>query len=365
MKIGIITFHAAHNFGSMLQAYALQTFLSSKGHEVEIINYRSSQQKDLYFKPIFSKCAFRHPKFFLQCLVHPSHTMAMIEKWNNFESFLCNHLKLTKEYCSLRQLKEEKFSYDVVVSGSDQIWNNNPVDFSVAYMIPFADSCTKIAYAPSLGPAPQTTNLKPYTEYLQKFNRISVRESISIPYVQKYTTNKVCNCLDPSLLVDMEAYMPLISKQPIKDGAYIFYYAPAKPHGSNETFELAVKLSKMTGLPLVTAKDEEDKDKNAIKYISSGPCEFLNLIKNATFVCGHSFHMVAFSLIFHKEFYTINAANDSRTKDLLEKLGVKNRDIDTSNIQSFKRSELDYSTISQNLESVRKSSIEFLELEKL
>ena len=84
MKIGIITFHAAHNFGLMLQAYALQTFLSSKGHEVEIINYRSSQQKDLYFKPIFSNCAFRHTKFFLQCLVHPSHTMAMIEKWNNF-----------------------------------------------------------------------------------------------------------------------------------------------------------------------------------------------------------------------------------------------------------------------------------------
>lgn len=179
---------------------------------------------------------------------------------------------MTKEYCSLRQLKEEKFSYDVIISGSDQIWNNNPADFSVVYMIPFADSCTKIAYAPSLGPAPQTTNLKPYTEYLQKFNRISVRESISIPYVQKYTTNTVCSCLDPTLLIDMEAYMPLISKHSIKEGAYVFYYAPAKPHGSNETFELALKLSKMTGLPLVTATDEDDKSRNVIKYISSGPC---------------------------------------------------------------------------------------------
>ena len=271
---------------------------------------------------------------------------------------------MTKEYCSLRQLKEEKFSYDVIISGSDQIWNNNPADFSVVYMIPFADSCTKIAYAPSLGPAPQTTNLKPYTEYLQKFNRISVRESISIPYVQKYTTNTVCSCLDPTLLIDMEAYMPLISKHSIKEGAYVFYYAPAKPHGSNETFELALKLSKMTGLPLVTATDEDDKSRNVIKYISSGPCEFLNLIKNATYVCGHSFHMVAFSLIFHKEFYTINAANDSRTKDLLEQLGLKNRDVDASNIQSFKRKELDYSTISLSLESIRKSSVEFLEFEK-
>ena len=74
--------------------------------------------------------------------------------------------------------------------------------------------------------------------------------------------------------------------------------------------------------------------------------------------------MVAFSLIFHKEFYTINAANDSRTKDLLEQLGIKNRDVDASNIQSFKRKELDYSTISLSLESIRKSSVEVLEFEK-
>lgn len=365
MKIGIITFHAAHNFGSMLQAYALQTFLSSKGHKVEIINYRSCQQKNLYFKPLFSKNAFKHPKFFIQCLAHPSHTIAMIEKWNRFEHFLSNHLNLTKEYSDLQELKKANFSYDIIISGSDQIWNNNPADFSEAYMIPFADNCIKIAYAPSLGPAPRTTNLQPYTEYLQKYNKISVRESISIPYVQKYTTNKVCNCIDPSLLINMEGYMPLVSEQPIKSGEYIFYYAPAKPHGSNETFELAIKMSKMTGLPLVTAKEEDDSNHNATKYISSGPCEFLNLVKNASFVCGHSFHMVAFSLIFHKEFYTINAANDSRTKDLLAKLGVANRDIDSSNIGSFERRELNYSVITEKLDSVRKSSIDFLNFEKM
>ena len=232
-------------------------------------------------------------------------------------------------------------------------------------MIPFVDNCIKIAYAPSLGPAPQTTNLQPYTEYLQKYKKISVRESISIPYVQKYTTNKVCNCIDPSLLIDMKEYMPLINEQPINLGEYIFYYAPAKPHGSNETFELAIKLSKMTGLPLVTAKEEDDSNHNATKYISSGPCEFLNLIKNATFVCGHSFHMVAFSLIFHKEFYTINATNDSRTKDLLAKLEVDNRDVDSSNINSFERRELNYSVIAKKLDAVRKSSIDFLNFENI
>ena len=75
--------------------------------------------------------------------------------------------------------------------------------------------------------------------------------------------------------------------------------------------------------------------------------------------------MVAFSLIFHKEFYTINAANDSRTKDLLAKLEVDNRDVDSSNINSFERRELNYSVIAKKLDAVRKSSIDFLNLEKI
>lgn len=73
----------------------------------------------------------------------------------------------------------------------------------------------------------------------------------------------------------------------------------------------------------------------------------------------------SFSLIFHKEFYTINATNDSRTKDLLAKLEVDNRDVDSSNINSFERRELNYSVIAKKLDAVRKSSIDFLNFENI
>ena len=40
MKIGILTFHNALNYGAVLQCYALQHYLQAKGHDAEVIDYR-------------------------------------------------------------------------------------------------------------------------------------------------------------------------------------------------------------------------------------------------------------------------------------------------------------------------------------
>ena len=48
MKIGILTFHCAHNYGAVLQCYAMQEFLRSQGHDVEIINYRPNYLLEPY-----------------------------------------------------------------------------------------------------------------------------------------------------------------------------------------------------------------------------------------------------------------------------------------------------------------------------
>ena len=41
MKIGIITFHNAYNYGAVLQAFATQSYIESLGHEAEIIDYHN------------------------------------------------------------------------------------------------------------------------------------------------------------------------------------------------------------------------------------------------------------------------------------------------------------------------------------
>lgn len=47
-KIGIITFHSAYNYGSVLQAFATQETVRSLGYAPEIINYRLAEQKKIY-----------------------------------------------------------------------------------------------------------------------------------------------------------------------------------------------------------------------------------------------------------------------------------------------------------------------------
>ena len=41
MRIGILTFHNANNYGAVLQAYCLQETLRRIGFDVEIVDYRN------------------------------------------------------------------------------------------------------------------------------------------------------------------------------------------------------------------------------------------------------------------------------------------------------------------------------------
>ena len=50
MKIGIITFQCAHNYGAVLQAYALKEYLKTLGYSVNIINYRPRYIVNAYKK---------------------------------------------------------------------------------------------------------------------------------------------------------------------------------------------------------------------------------------------------------------------------------------------------------------------------
>lgn len=48
MKVGIITYHRAHNYGAVLQCYALQEVLKRMGHDTQIIDYRQPFIEKLY-----------------------------------------------------------------------------------------------------------------------------------------------------------------------------------------------------------------------------------------------------------------------------------------------------------------------------
>ncbi len=149
-KVGIITFHASHNYGSMLQAYALQQVVLSMGYDCAIINFRNIAQKEMY-KPIFmrgtlyGKC--------VRFIIQAPYALGILKKYRLFEKFLKEDLILSsKEYNTLKDLENAEFKYDYYISGSDQIWNVESWDFSYAYFLTFVKSGKRIAYAPSMGP---------------------------------------------------------------------------------------------------------------------------------------------------------------------------------------------------------------------
>lgn len=329
MKIGIITFHASFNYGSMLQAYALQTFLERNGHDVEIINFRTAKQKSMYPKPIRFNTYGDIKQNVKRLIFEPKTILPLLKKWSLFDKFLHNRLNISKEYSTVEELKLANFKYDLLITGSDQIWNTDCIDFSEAYFGNFINpSAPKIAYAVSMGPHPETKDSEYYKSQVKNFKAISVREQRTKSFLEN---NGICDkaqvVLDPTMLLEKEDYLRIIDSKPLINMDYVFYYTPFGPN--HKVLKEAVSIANAKGLPIICDNsyyvNALKEYNNVIAYPAVGPEQFLNLIKNAKVVCGGSFHLMIFSIIFGKEFYSIGGDVDSRVQNLANIAGVEDR----------------------------------------
>ncbi len=362
-KIGIITFHAAFNFGSMLQAYALQTFLQKQGHEVEIINFRSNAQKEMYAFPTSVNSFMRFFQICKRVLLHPEATAYLKHKWRRFNEFLNTQLNLTKEYETLEELKNAGFEYDLIIYGSDQIWNTTAKDFNTVYVESFCGSAKKIAYAVSMGPFPEKTDSELLKPFLNDFAGLSFREERSANIIRPFLSGKEFQlACDPSLLLEGKEYFPLFEGEPLIPGRYIYCYTP---YLIDDILPLVEKIGADTNLPVVINNYCSKKivKKYPHVYLSNGgPCEFINLIKYSEFTFGHSFHLLTFSLTFEKEFYLIDSKHDSRLDFMLDKFSLSSRRIMGKDIidHRFVRTGIDYDRINKELNCFRGFSFDFL-----
>lgn len=364
MKIGIITFHAAHNYGSMLQAYALQTYLEQQGHHVEIINFRSKYQKLMYSKPISFNNLHQIKKTIKLCLFDYSSLEVIKKKWYMFEDFLSKYLNMTVEYQSMDQLKKVHLNFDYIITGSDQIWNTKAKDFSEVYFGTFTSKIKKIAYAPSMGPEPELQDVLYIKSLLNGFKAISVREKRTKDFLENNDIyHPVEIVLDPTLLLDAKDYTKLYSEEPLVKGRYIFYYTPGciRP----EFMKIAEALGKKFNLPVITEGLYYPKDMklySCIKeYKAVGPSEFLNLIKNSEITCGASFHLMAFSLLFQKQFYCINGDVDSRMNNLMKLFNLEDKILSIKSPSGFNTNIINWGEVKNLLAKYRSSSVTFLQ----
>ena len=362
-KISTITFHASHNYGSCLQAYALQETIKKIANnkiEYEIINLRTPIQKEMY-KLFFEKKDF---KSFVKSILFYKNKKELYKKQELFELFLNNYLNLSKEYSSLEELEKEQWSSDIYIAGSDQLWNKYAIDFDWANYLEFIKKGKKISYAASFGPRKQEWSKDEANRIknnLKNFEYISVREKGSFDNVKKLIGVDAEVHVDPTLLLKKEEWEKILPNKKIYNKDYIFLYNLK----DKEYVKLAHKISKRLKLPVLISKDGklEEIFYGFKRKFDVGPLEFLLLIKNAKLVLSSSFHGTIFSIIFHKPFFALKGKDDFRIQTLLKKMNLENRSIDFNDYKEKCKEayNLEFNEADKLLEEERKKSKEYLE----
>jgi len=361
MKIGIVTFHRAVSYGAVIQAWALQEYLLNKGYEVRIIDYRNKAVEDNYqlfsLKALFTNKSI---KSFVKYLFKNSLNYSSILKRNhNFKYFIESELLLTSN--SFYHSNEIPADFDVLICGSDQIWNPFLTKkFNNVYFLNFdaKKGCKRLSYAASsekrsliLSDSDQDL-LK---NNLAKLNHISVRESNLIPLLKPYTEKKISTVLDPSLLINMDSYEKLNLK-PIIKGRYLFVFQVLK---NFKAISLAKKIARYRGLKIVQLYSGFNKFLCNRSVQSCGPKDFLSLIKYSECVVTTSFHGTTLSVVFKKDFYSINTGDANRQQSFLESLNLNDRFV--SDIEKVDMDhKIDYETVNDMLSLLRRKSNIFL-----
>lgn len=363
-KVGIITFHASHNYGSMLQAYALQQVILDMGYQCEIINFRTERQKNIY-KPTYLRGPF--VRKIVVTLLYLPYLRSLHKKEQCFESFLKEHLLATKEkYDTLEDIEQADLDFDYYISGSDQIWNTACYDFDWAFFLPFAKKAKRIAYAPSMGPIPFAQVSSEFDSYIKdalvQYDHICVREAGTASRIHKILGIECRVNLDPTLLLCAEKWNRLIGNTPLIDEPYLFLYTPFY---SEEVFQLAKKWAADLKIKIVVSQAYGLVDRKWLynksfrPYFVAGPKEFLNLCRYATGIIGSSFHLVAFAIILHKPFWAVDGLKDSRVKNLLHLVGLESRSLDSRGNPEVSP-DIDFDLVQEKLELKRRESIQWL-----
>lgn len=339
-KVGVLTFHGAHNYGSVLQAYALQTIVSNylesdcgkNNYLYEIINLRILSQKKLY------KVIKKNKKIsnVIGNIYNIIHYKDLKKKYNKFEDFINNKLLISKnEYDSIQSVEADIKKYNYLISGSDQVWNIDAFDFNWSYYLPFDTDSKKISYATSFGSSHEINNeyiKRKVKKYLRDFDYLSVRESLSASTIEDMTDRKPEVLIDPTLMLSREQWEKVTSKKVDGLGEYIFFYSLG---ASSEDIEVLTMISEQLALPIVISNTgtRNDKSLKAKRILSAGPEDFLSLIKNAKIVCTTSFHGTVFSLIYNTPFFCINVKEDDRIVSLLNMVNLQDRFVNKDNVK--------------------------------
>lgn len=382
-KVGIVSCYFQHNYGSMLQAYATQKALDKLNVENETINIEGfngeiKKAKIKYFIKasltsdiLLSKLGMAKNVLRKKLSKNEYAELSKVRA-KKFDAFAEKYFILSKKYNSKKELGDScEENYSAVLVGSDQLWlpGNIAADYYTLNFVP--STVNSIAYSTSFGQSSLPKDSEKKAEvFLKKIKHIGVREESGQKLIKKIAHRNVPVVCDPTLLFDGEEWMDIQQKEAIIKEPYIFCYFLGNnpPHR-----EFAKKLRSATGCKIValTHLDEFvkcDEDYADEKPYNVDPADFLNLIRNASYVCTDSFHCSVFSILYKKDFFTFRRfarqtkqSTNSRLDTLFNLAGITGK-IKTGdeNINECLKEKVDYERVHKNLEKIREESYIYL-----
>lgn len=358
MKIRMITFHTPINYGAVLQAYALQTYLKTQCEDVKIINYKTDTliQKYKYFKKNNT------PRNIIGNVVKLKDYQKYKTRKRKFEEFSNTFYDLTERVTDREGCSKEAKDADFVFTGSDQVFNPTrkyQEEIATFYLDFDVGQAKRVAYAPSFGVSSIPINKRDMVkQYLEKFDYLSVRELNGKEIVKNLIGKEPLCVVDPVLLLKEEQWSNIEKKVNVPE-KYLLCY-----HLYNSTLEKEVveKIAKTLGLKIVCITPNIFSPiKSDICFKNLGPEEFVYLFRKASYVVTDSFHGVIFSTLFQKQFYLTIASESTKSRmvSFLERMGLGDRIcIDSEEISN---KEIDYQEISKKLEQEIELSKKYIE----
>lgn len=364
-KIAILTWcNEGINYGQVLQAYAMQRIVKKMGYEPLTIRYRKpSYEENVKFmrSPIIKKGYETYRGF----------KKAGIESWKvkmKFNKFVYRYIKQSIPCYTKEEVEDEinKNNCSILLCGSDQIWN--PIAFDPVYYLDFgSEDMFRIAYSPSIAEDNLTSqNRHIFEKMIDLINRIdyvSVREESGVQILNQLTKKEIYHLLDPTFLISRRGWEHITSKRLIK-GDYIFCYVigDIKQHRDNLVY-ISRKYNTSNIVYLSLENNIASKFETFLSNV--GPEDFLSLIKYAKAIYTDSFHGVAISINFNKEFYAckrfeISDYNKhSRINNILNVFSLQEHYIEET-FQIKKCNPIDYNEINNIIGKERKKAFHFL-----
>ncbi|MEZ8547897.1 polysaccharide pyruvyl transferase family protein [Vibrio cyclitrophicus] len=325
-KIGILTIHSVYNYGAMLQAYALDQYVKSIGFDSEIIDYQPYHLcKDYQF---FKRDLILRPYIALAKIKNMLINGKISKK---FDDFYYNEMSISSiSYGTCQKLGNSE--YDILITGSDQIWNPHIVNSDDAYLLSFArNEQIKYAYSSSFGVSDISDDwTKKVNDNLNKFEKIGVREDSGLNIlINSNVTVPTETVLDPVFLFDSNYWEELSCNDLNPIDKYLLVYSLEV----NQEMRLnAESIAKEKGLKIVTIHPFNDNyDFADICINEAGPKEFLSLIRNAEYVVTNSFHGTVFSLIFDRPLNCIlHSKTGTRMASIFSRFSLKPKSVSFS-----------------------------------